>query len=83
MSSQLLPLDQIEPGRTVKVLRVDPAPVLRQRLSDLGLVPGTEITLLLRGCFHDPSAYRIRNTTLALRNRDAACILVETGEDHE
>ena len=83
MSSHIIPLDQAELDRTVTVIRVDPAPVLRQRLIDLGLVPGSKITPLVRSSFHDPVAYRIRNTTLALRNRDAACILVETGEDHE
>ncbi len=39
----------------------------RRRLLDLGIVPGTKIKALLRGVGKDPTAYLVRETTIALR----------------
>ncbi|HSL89409.1 MAG TPA: FeoA domain-containing protein [Ignavibacteriaceae bacterium] len=39
----------------------------RRRLMDLGLVPGTEVEIEMKGLWEDPVAYRIRGATVALR----------------
>lgn len=49
----------------------------RQRLLDLGFVPGADVSLELCGPFEDPSAYRIKGTLVALRKNQADQILLE------
>ena len=44
---------------------------------DLGLVPGTAITLERRGMTGGASAYRVRGTLIALRREQAQVIGVE------
>jgi len=39
----------------------------RRRLMDLGVVPGTEVEVEMKGLWDDPVAYRIRGATIALR----------------
>lgn len=48
----------------------------RRRLLDLGILPGTEIEVDLKSPMRDPVAYRIRNTSIALRNDLADLILI-------
>ncbi len=47
---------------------------LRQRLMDIGFVPGTKIQCVRISPFGDPKAYFVRGTVIALRNSDAATI---------
>ena len=48
-----------------------------QRLADLGLTPGAEITLNKKGLFHGPIEICIRNTCLAIGNKIAKRIFVK------
>jgi len=48
----------------------------RRRLLDLGILPGTEIEVDLMSPMRDPVAYRVRNTSIALRNDLADLILI-------
>ena len=43
----------------------------RRRLMDLGVVPGTEITAELRSAGGDPTAYKIKEASIALRKKEA------------
>ena len=36
---------------------------------DLGVVPGTEIVAEIKGAFGDPTAYRIKGASIALRKK--------------
>ena len=47
------------------------------RLLDLGLTPGEEITVTQAAPFGDPLVVRVRGALLALRKREAAWIWVE------
>jgi len=51
----------------------------RRRLLDFGFVPGTKITVRLRSLGNDPVAYEIRNTTVALRRKQAELVFVREG----
>ncbi len=53
----------------------------RRRLMDLGITPGAKITPVLRPFFGDPRAYRVRGTTIALRQDQAAAIFVRPLSD--
>ena len=41
----------------------------RRRLMDLGIVPGTDIVAEIKGAFGDPTAYRIKGASIALRKK--------------
>jgi len=53
-----------------------------RRLRDMGLVPGTVLTVIGRAPLKDPVALRLRDFTLTLRNNEADCIMVEKPEDN-
>lgn len=48
----------------------------RRRLLDLGILPGTPIQVDLKSPMRDPVAYKVRNTSIALRNSLADLILI-------
>ena len=57
--------------------------VLGQRLREMGLVPGTEITIQGRAPLYDPVALRVMGGTLTLRNNEADFIMVEVFDEKE
>lgn len=48
----------------------------RRRLLDLGILPGTQVEVDLESPMRDPVAYKVRNTSIALRNSLADLILI-------
>ena len=62
-------LAELEPGESARVVGIDLAchGAQRRRLLDLGVVPGTEITAMLRSAGGDPIAYAIRGALIGLR----------------
>nr|WP_275888894.1 FeoA family protein [Desulfoprunum benzoelyticum] len=50
---------------------------LGRRIRDMGLVPGTEVTVIGRAPLKDPVALRLKGFTLTLRNSEADFITVE------
>jgi ferrous iron transport protein A len=50
---------------------------LGRRIREMGLVPGTEITIQGRAPLNDPVALRVMGGTLTLRNNEADHIIVE------
>ena len=60
------------------ILSIQARGALGRRIRDMGLVPGTEITVLGRAPLQDPVALRLKGFTLTLRNNEADHIMVET-----
>ena len=56
---------------------------VKQRLLDLGFVRGSKIRVENVSPLHDPVAYTIHNTQIALRKADALCVLVKLINDDE
>ncbi len=52
----------------------------RRRFLDLGLTEGTVVVPLYKSPSQNPVAYKIRGATVALRNEDAAGIIVKKME---
>jgi len=73
----LQPLSALPAGAsgTVRVLTATGGPL--RRLLDLGLVDGTPVEAAFKGPSGDPVAYSFRGVLIALRNQDAATVLVE------
>lgn len=53
---------------------------LGRRIRDMGLVPGTRITIQGRAPLNDPVALRLMDFTLTLRNNEADFIEVEVND---
>ena len=75
-------LEDVQPGESGVILRVgnENGPVKR-RLVDMGLTPGTEVTVRKIAPFGDPLELNLRGYELSLRRADAAQIQVATGEE--
>jgi DtxR family Mn-dependent transcriptional regulator len=72
-------LGSLNPGNKAVVAGLSPAcrGLQRRRLMDLGIVPGTTIEAEMKSPGGDPTAYRIRGATIALRREHADLIFVE------
>jgi DtxR family Mn-dependent transcriptional regulator len=69
-------LADLAPGDSGRVASIDLAcrGAQRRRLLDLGVVPGTRITAVMRSAGGDPVAYDIRGALIGLRRQQAAWI---------
>lgn len=74
-----LPLSALARGEHAYISRVGGQPDMARRLTELGLLPGTQVTCELVSPAGDPAAYRVRGALIALRRRDAQTVSV-TGE---
>jgi Fe2+ transport system protein FeoA len=72
-------LDSLKVGEHARIVELTHGFVQaeRDRLMDLGLTPGTKITAEFRSIGGDPTAYRVRQTLVALRKNQAEMILIE------
>lgn len=67
-------LHEGERGRVAKLLI---GGKMRSRLSDLGLIEGTEVSCLQKSASGDPTAYLIRGAVIALRCEDASRVIID------
>lgn len=70
-------LSALLPGQFAVIREVSGEPRLRRRLLELGLLPGTVLTVRKRAPFGDPVQLRLRGFSLTLRASDAGNIRVE------
>lgn len=70
-------LDMLKIGEKAIVKKVNNADSERRRLLDLGILPGTLIENVMKSPLGDPVAYRVRNSTIALRKKQACLIEIE------
>jgi DtxR family Mn-dependent transcriptional regulator len=70
------PLSTLKSGEKGEVIRISRfcRGSQRRRLMDLGIVPGTEISMELASASGDPKAYKIRGAVIALRKEQADLI---------
>lgn len=71
-----LTMAALAPGTRALVHSLEAKGLLRRRLLDLGLVPGTVVAAIGRSPAGDPTAYRIRGAVMALRTDVARQIRV-------
>ena len=71
------PLTALREGESGRVARLTGSPGLCRRLAELGLIPGTPVSLFRRSPAGDPSAYLFRGAVVALRRADAAGIWLD------
>lgn len=75
-------LSDLEPGEKGVVTRVAGSGATRRRMLDMGVVKGTEITLVRRAPLGDPVEFLLKGYNLSLRKEegDNVYVLVEGGE---
>jgi DtxR family Mn-dependent transcriptional regulator len=73
------PLSQLPLGQTGEVLNISPncRGAERRRFMDLGILPGIPITAEMRSPSGEPTAYRIRDAVIALRQNQANHIRIK------
>jgi len=64
-------------GQSVSVVGLTATGHIRRRLLDLGFVNGAQVSVIRRSPLGDPTAYRVRGATIALRAADAGHVLIE------
>jgi len=72
-----LTLNQLQVGEKGKIVRIIPDCRIRRRLMDMGVIPGTRVTVEKLAPLGDPMDIRIRGYHLSLRKEEAATIAVE------
>ena len=80
-------LRELSPGQSARVISVGGEGALRQHFLDMGVIPGSEITLIKYAPLGDPMELRIHGYELTLRLADAEQIGIadvrEAGENTE
>jgi len=79
LPAYLKPLSELEINKEAEIVKISEGLLgqQRRRLLDLGFVKGSKVKALLKGIGGDPTAYSIKNTTIALRENIAKWILVK------
>ena len=70
-------LDQLKIGESGIILKVDGTGILRDRLLDMGLTPGTHIYLRKAAPMGDPLELTLRGYELTIRKEDGKMIHIE------
>ena len=76
-------LDKLHPGESGVIKCVGGYGALRNRLLDMGLIPGTALTVRKAAPMGDPIEIHIRGYELTMRLDDAALITLDGGKDDD
>jgi ferrous iron transport protein A len=77
MADKYLSMDQIPLKANGRIVNINIDNVLRKKLTDMGLVSGTEFRVDGRAPLGDPIKINLRGYNLAIRKSDAKNIMVE------
>lgn len=72
-----VPLSQLEPGEKGRVVKVGGQGVIRKKIVEMGLVPGTTIEVEKLAPLGDPMELKVKGYHLSLRKEEAAGILIQ------
>ncbi|HOW05843.1 ferrous iron transport protein A [Methanospirillum hungatei] len=70
-------VEQLLPGTSGIISSIQGEPSIRRRLMEMGVLPGSELTLIKWAPLGDPAECSIRGYKLSLRRAEAALITVE------
>jgi Fe2+ transport system protein FeoA len=73
----MMTLKDLKIGESAKVARVDGEGGLRRRLLDMGITPGTSVTVKKAAPMGDPLEFLLRGYVLSIRLDEASKITVE------
>jgi ferrous iron transport protein A len=73
----LQPLSELQPGERGIIRQLPEQQVTANRLREMGMLLGTEVSFVRRAPLGDPLEIRLRGYSLSLRSSDAAAVLIE------
>ena len=73
---ETIPLTKLDLNKIGYIKEINCNESIKRRLLDLGLIPNTKITPIMKSVAGDPIAYEVRNIILAIRKQDAEKIVV-------
>lgn len=76
-------LDQLKPGESAVIDRVQAEQALYQRLTALGFRHGKHLQLIRQAAFNGPLHVRIGSTDVIIRRQDARAIRLTSQTDSE
>ncbi|MCD8209195.1 MAG: ferrous iron transport protein A [Bacteroidales bacterium] len=76
MEGEKMTLDQVPTGQVCVVESLNLTGIMRRRVQDLGMIPGTKVVPIKKSASKGPTAFRIRESVYALREGDARNINV-------
>ena len=74
-------LSNLKKGEMCKIKNIIANDQIKQRLYDIGMIPGTAVKCLQKSMFGDPVAYLIRGTVIAFRKQNSSKIFVTKIEE--
>ncbi len=77
MDKKKINMREMEKGQYGVIVSVNADGAMGKRLREMGLLPGTKVTIQGRAPLKDPVAIRLMGFTLTLRNNEADFIEVE------
>lgn len=81
LDENIIPLYHLPVGKSAIVNSIQAEGIIRRRILDLGLVPGTKVESLRVSPSGDPKAFKIRGAVIAFREEEGTKILVAYKED--
>ncbi|MDD3345655.1 MAG: FeoA family protein [Candidatus Omnitrophica bacterium] len=72
-------LHELKPSAKGKIKSIEGEAVLKKKLLDMGVVPGSGIEVLRVAPFGDPVEVRIKGYNLSLRKEEARRVNIEVG----
>jgi Fe2+ transport system protein FeoA len=76
-------LSQLNPGEHGRVIRIKAKGSVRRRILEMGLTPGSQISVKGVAPLGDPMELLVKGYSLSLRKEEASNILVEVLSGHE
>ncbi|MEQ2528083.1 ferrous iron transport protein A [Bacillaceae bacterium CLA-AA-H227] len=71
VKSNKISLFQGKKGNLIKISSISLEGVMRRRLLDLGFLPGAIVEVIKKSPLGDPIAFRVSQTTIALRKEES------------
>jgi Fe2+ transport system protein FeoA len=73
-------LSELKPGEKGIITRVSGSSTIRKRLLDMGLVKGTEVTMVRKAPLGDPIEFLLKGYNLSLRKAESDNVYVSVEE---
>lgn len=73
-------LRSMKVGQKGRIAKIEAQGIVNQRIRDMGIIPGAQVTVVGRAPLKDPVALRLGGVTIALRNKEADHITVDLPE---
>lgn len=70
-------LRELPVGKKARILSVEALGEMNRRIRDMGLIPGSSVSVVGKAPLRDPMAVRLSGVTISLRNSEADYIKVE------